>query len=192
MSSTKFNIADTKENNPEETTKYTESVALGLADGYAFNYLEIMNETLDAQNNFITVLLPKIKGDDVANSWVKNGNATIKDLISTMKQDGPGKLLNDNEISFNQDGVGCPTVDSFHKGGSLIDIPNTLSVIIRGIRESAAQGDDFDMMRYNSEIDIFGNRLAMRMKEGGYVDVVTVVKLEFSNIKEIDRDAMAK
>ena len=95
-----------------------------------------------------------------------------------MKQDGPGKILNDTQVSINSEGAGrASTVDSKKSGGALVDVPTTLTVIIRGIAQSI-EGD--------SEIDIFGNRLAMRIKEGGYADVITLVKLEFTDIKEID------
>lgn len=172
----KFTIIDTNDFIQEDTIKTTESVARGLADGYAFNFLEYLKNHLHVEKK-ITILLPKIKGNDAANSWVQNGNATIADLISTMKQDGPGKLLNDKEVSLHQNGMGRPMVNTLHKGGALIDIPTTLSVAIRGIGESCE--GDFDMKRYNSEIDIFGNRLAMRIREVCYMDIVRIVKGEF-------------
>ena len=61
-----------------------------------------------------------------------------------MKQDGPGIFLNDTEGNLNQNGVGCPTVDSLYKGRALVDIPTApLSVIIHGLSERAK--GEFDM-----------------------------------------------
>ena len=182
MSAATYTIIDTTSSNQEESIKLTEPVARGLADGYAFNYLEAMSPDLRASNQQITVILPQIK-DDTTNSWIQNGSATIKDLITSMKEDE--QIINDTQVTLKSEGAGRPrTVDSAKHGGALLDIPTTLTVIIRGIAECTEGG--FDTKRYNSEIDIFANRLAMRIKQGGYSDVVTVAKLRFTDIKEVD------
>jgi hypothetical protein len=182
--SAEFKVIDTEGSNPEEA-KRTESVARGLADGHAFNFLEFLSSKLRSSNQTIFILLPKIKEGNTSNSWIKNGTVYVRDLISAMKQDGSGKILNDKEASLNPNGVGRPFVDSLVKGGALIDIPTALTVLIRGISEEEG---DFDASRYNSEVDIFRDRLAMRVKEGGYSDVVTIIELEFNNLIQVDSD----
>jgi hypothetical protein len=72
-----------------------------------------------------------------------------------MKLDGPGKMLNHEEKSLHHVVV--------YRGGTLIDITTSLTALIRGIRETEG---DFDIQRYNSEVEMFRNRLAVRVKQG--------------------------
>ena len=64
MSAASYTIINTTKTNQEES-KLTESVARGLADGYAFNFLETMSPNLRATDQKVTVFLPQIKGDDL-------------------------------------------------------------------------------------------------------------------------------
>mmetsp|Transcript_12500 Transcript_12500/g.19345 ORF Transcript_12500/g.19345 Transcript_12500/m.19345 type:complete len:225 (+) Transcript_12500:315-989(+) len=187
-----FRIA--KDEDADDKKQSRESVARGLADGYAFNFLEFMSVHLRAVGKPIFVLLPKMpkyhddtNNDAARNSWVRNGSVTIRDLITQMKA---AQIIQTEGRSLHPSETGRPTVDSLVNGGAFIDVPTTLTVLIRGIIEDKANddGDDFDVAWYNQEVELFRKRLTRTVKEGGYGDVVNIIELEFFNLTQTDAD----
>ena len=72
-----------------------------------------------------------------------------------MKLDGPGRIINHEDKSLHHVVV--------NRGFTLIDTTTSLTALIRGIRETEG---DFDIQRYNSEVEMFRNRRVVRIKQG--------------------------
>jgi len=74
-----------------------------------------------------------------------------------------------------------------------IDIPTTLTVLIKGIKSSMVEeGSGFDFERYNREIDGFGQRVQKWVEDNEYSDFIKLIEFEIPGIISSDNKMCLK
>ena len=155
----------------KENAELKQSVSIGLAEGYIYNFLEPHSKKLEEEEKKLFVLIPQANEE---RNWISKEDYDIKSLIQEMIVEG---IIQERAERYKEE-----RVDSLVDCKSDIDIPTTLTVLTKGIWSKVEEGQGFDFERYNREIDGFGKRIQQWVEDNNHSDFIKIIEFEISGV----------
>lgn len=155
----------------KENDELKQSVSIGLAEGYIYNFLEPHIKKLKEEKKKLFVLIPQANEE---RNWISKEDYDIKSLIQEMIVEG---IIQERAERYKEE-----RVDSLVDCKSDIDIPTTLTVLTKGIWSKVEEGQGFNFKRYNREIDGFGKRIQQWVEDNNHSDFIKIIEFEISGV----------